>query len=119
MEVDQAQPLAHGFPGTPVTYLFHLDNLAFGDGSRPRGSLCPIRAGEFRSHSARKEPNVNGPQKPRENRGRNSAMGNDSLGQSIRMIGQFLHVRQCDSEAMATRVTSGLEESTAATVRQQ
>ena len=28
MEVDQAQPLAHGFPGTPVEGLFPLGNLS-------------------------------------------------------------------------------------------
>ena len=50
MEVDQAQPLTHGHPAIPVGDLFPLVNSVFGDGSR--GSLRPIRAREFRSHSA-------------------------------------------------------------------
>ena len=50
MEVDQAQPLAHGHPSTLAGDMFPFGNLAFGDGSG--GSLFPILAGEFRSHSA-------------------------------------------------------------------
>ena len=50
MEVDKAQPLAHGHPGTPVRDMFPLGTSVFRNGSR--GSLCPSRAGECRCHSA-------------------------------------------------------------------
>ena len=49
MDVDQAQPLAHRHPGTPVGDLFPLGNSVFGSGSR--SSPRPIWAGELRSHS--------------------------------------------------------------------
>ena len=79
----------------------------------------PIRAGEMRSHSAGYEPNAPyapcGPRNMRENRGRSPRAGNAGiLGQSIRMVGQFLQVRQSDNEQMASRVTFELEEQTAA-----
>ena len=40
------------------------------------------------------------------------------LGQSIRIVGQFLHLRQGDHEQMASRVTFELEEQTASAVRE-
>ena len=56
----------------------------------------------------------------RENRGSSPQAGNgEFLGQSIRMVGQFLHMRQSDNEQMASRVTFELEEQTAATVREE
>ena len=41
------------------------------------------------------------------------------LGQSIRMVGQFLHMRQGEQEQMASRVTFELEEQTASAVREE
>ena len=46
-------------------------------------------------------------------------MGSGVLGHSIRMVDQFLHVRQGDNETMASRVTHKLKEQTASTVREQ
>ena len=47
-------------------------------------------------------------------------MGNrEILGQSIRMVGHFLQVRQSDTEQMASRVTFELEEQTASAVREE
>ena len=111
--------LAHGLPGTPVGDLFPLGNALLGDGNR--SSLRPIRAGELRSHSAGYEPNPPyGPRGMRENRGRSPREGGaEVLGQSIRMVGQFLHLRQGDQEQMASRVTFELEEQTAAAVREE
>ena len=108
----------HGIPGTPVGDLFPPGNAVFGDGNR--SSIRPIRAGELRSHSAGYEPNAPyGPRGMRENRGRNPrGIDGEVLGQSIRMVGQFLHLRQGDHEQMASRVTFELEEQTAATVRE-
>ena len=105
-------------PGTPVGDLFPLGNALLGDGNR--SSIRPIRAGELRSHSAGYEPNAPyGPRGMRENRGRSPrGIDGEVLGQSIRMIGQFLHLRQGDHEQMASRVTFELEEQTAATVRE-
>ena len=55
----------------------------------------------------------------RENRGRSPQVGNaEVLGHSIRMVGQFLHMRQNDNEQMASRVTFELEEQTASAVRE-
>ena len=81
-----------------------------------------IRAGELRAHSAGYEPNApyapGGPR--RENRGRSPRVDNAGmLGQSIRMVGQFLHMRQSDNEQMASRVTFELEEQTASAVREE
>ena len=45
--------------------------------------------------------------------------GGEVLGQSIRMVGQFLHLRQGDHEQMASRVTFEFEEQTAAAVREE
>ena len=105
-------------PGTPVSDLFPLGNALLGDGNR--SSLRPIRAGELRSHSAGYEPNAPyGPRGMRENRGRSPrGNGGEVLGQSIRMVGQFLHLRQGDHEQMASRVTFELEEQTASAVRE-
>ena len=60
-----------------------------------------------RSHSAGYEPNAPyGPRGVRENKGRSPRMGDgEVLAQSIRMIGQFLHLRQGDHEQMASRAT--------------
>ena len=108
----------HGIPGTPVGDLFPPGNAVFGDGNR--SSLRPIRAGELRSHSAGYEPNAPyGPRGMRENRGRSPrGTGGEVLNQSIRMVGQFLHLRQGDHEQMASRVTFELEEQTASAVRE-
>ena len=86
-------------------------------------ALRPIRAGELRAHSAGSEPNApyapGGPRNVRENRGRSPRVDNAGmLGQSIRMVGQFLHMRQSDNEQMASRVTFELEEQTASAVRE-
>ena len=115
--VGNQQP--HGIPGTPVGDLFPLGNAILGDGNR--SSIRPIRAGELRSHSAGYEPNAPyGPRGMRENRGRSPrGNGGEVLGQSIRMVGQFLHLRQGDHEQMASRVTFELEEQTAAAVREE
>ena len=109
----------HGIPGTPVGDLFPPGNAVFGDGNR--SSLRPIRAGELRSHSAGYEPNAPyGPRGMRENRGRSPrGIDGEILGQSIRMVGQFIHLRQGDQEQMASRVTFELEEQTAAAVREE
>ena len=108
----------HGIPGTPVGDLFPLGNALLGDCNR--SSIRPIRAGELRSHSAGYEPNAPyGPGGMRENRGRSPrGNGGEVLGQSIRMVGQFLHLRQGDHEQMASRVTFELEEQTASAVRE-
>ena len=105
-------------PGTPVGDLFPLGNALLGDGNR--SSIRPIRAGELRSHSAGYEPNAPyGPRGMRENRGRNPrGTGGEVLGQSIRMVGQFLHLRQGDHEQMVSKVTFELEEQTASAVRE-
>ena len=110
----------HGHPGTPVGDLFPLGNALLGDGNR--SSFRPIRAGELRSHSAGYEPNAPyGPRGMRENRGRSPRMGDgkEVLGQSLQMVGQFLHLRQGDHEQMASRVTFELEEQAAAAVREE
>ena len=110
-----------GIQGTPVGDLFPLGaNAVLGSGAE--SSLRPIRAGELRSHSAGYEPNA--PYAPsgqrRENRGRSPRVGHaEVLGQSIRMVGQFLHMRQNDNEQMASRVTFELEEQTASAVREE
>ena len=100
----QGNQLAHGHPGTPVGDLFPLGQALSGDGGG--SSLRPIRKGELRSHSAGYEPNAPyGPRGMRENRGRSPRAGNaEILGQSIRMVGQFLHMQQGDQEQMASRV---------------
>ena len=113
---------AHGYPGTPVGDLFPPGaNVLLGDGNQ--SSLRPIRAGELRAHSAGYEHNApyasGGPRNVRENRGRSPRVDNAGmLGQSIRMVGQFLHMRQSDNEQMASRVTFELEEQTASAVRE-
>ena len=122
MPQGQGNQLAHGYPGTPVGDLFPLGQAVLGSGSQ--SSLRPIRAGELRSHSAGYEPNApyapGGPRNVRENRGRSPRVGNgEILGQSIRMVGQFLQVRQNDNEQMASRVTFELEEQTASAVRDE
>ena len=112
---------AHGYPGTPVGDLFPPGaNVLLGDGNQ--SSLRPIRAGELRAHSAGYEPNAPYGPRPggmRENRGRSPQVGHaEVLGRSIRMVGQFLHMRQSDNEQMASRVTFELEEQTASAVRE-
>ena len=118
----QGNQVAHGYPGTPVGDLFLLGQAVLGSGSQ--SSLRPIRAGELRAHSAGYEPNApyapGAPRNVRENRGRSPRVGNgEILGQSIRMVGQFLQVRQSDTEQMASRVTFKLEEQTASAVREE
>ena len=111
MEAGQAQPLAHGPPGTPVSDLFPLGNSVFGSG--PRGPPRPIRAGELTSHSAGSEPNGTpyGPRRDvRENRGRANQSG---------WLANFIRMRQGDHEAMVSRVTFELEEQTALAVREE
>ena len=113
---------AHGYPGTPVGDLFPLGQAVLGSGSQ--SSLRPIRAGELRAHSAGYEPNAPyapcGHRNVRENRGRSPRVDNaEVLGRSIRMVGQFLHMRQSDNEQMASRVTFELEEQTASAVREE
>ena len=99
--------------------LFPLGNSVLESGARR--SPRPIRAGELRSHSAGYEPNpAYGPQRSaRENRRRSPLVGQEVLGQSIRMVGQFLHLHQRDSEQMASRVTFELEEQAASAVREE
>ena len=41
------------------------------------------------------------------------------MGNSIRVMAQFLHMRQGDNEQMASRVTYELEEQTASAVREE
>ena len=97
---------------------FLWGNALLGDGNR--SSLRPIRAGELRSHSAGYEPNAPyGPRGMRENRGRSPREGGEVLGNSIRVMAQFLHMRQGDNEQMASRVTYELEEQAAAAVREE
>ena len=90
MQDGRGTQLAHGHPGTPVSDLFPLGNAILGNGNR--SSLRPTRARELRSHSAGYEPNAPyGLRGVRENRGRSPRVGEgEFLGQSIRMVGQFL-----------------------------
>ena len=118
MQPGVGNQLAHGFPGTPVGDLFPLGNALLGDGNK--SSLRPNQAGELRSHSAGYEPNApDGPRGMRENRGRSPREGGEILGNSIRVMAQFLHMRQGDNEQMASRVTYELEEQTALAVREE
>ena len=53
MAQGQGNQLAHGYPGTPVGDLFPLGQSVLGSGAE--SSLRPIRAGELRSHSAKRK----------------------------------------------------------------